>query len=269
MTIFFGRSCLFPARLDVGKCVYKRAGGSVHEGKVCTCGATERVVVKKGARAREWRSMHILHGERYVIQMHRLCTERFFNAKKMLIMEPASCDLFSHVEQSGGLPEDETVRLARQIIEAIASCHRHGIAHCDIKLDNIGLIGDVHSVRLLDFGSSMEINNNKVPVGVVGCSPSYRPPELLSGSYILGEALACVDYWELGITIFTMHTGAFPFDIDPKHQTQAEQLKILGKPIRWPKSMSAGMRTAIGGLLMVDPAARVNPCSGDIFSWHK
>ena len=51
---------------------------------------------------------------------------------------------------SGPLPVDDTLRLARQIAEALEAAHAKGILHRDLKPDNV--LVTLADVKLLDFG---------------------------------------------------------------------------------------------------------------------
>ena len=62
-------------------------------------------------------------------------------------------------------------------MKGIEYCHSKGIAHRDIKLDNI-LIGNRENTKLIDFGFS-----TKMPIGMKSkmfCgTPSYMAPEII------------------------------------------------------------------------------------------
>lgn len=70
----------------------------------------------------------------------------------------AGGDLLTYVRRRGCLSEVIARDLFSQIASAVHYCHRKGIVHRDIKLDNllleIGNSGDVTTVKLCDFGVS-------------------------------------------------------------------------------------------------------------------
>ena len=77
----------------------------------------------------------------------------------LLIMErlgtsASGCkDLFDFISDNGPLKEDLAQRIFRQIVETVASCHKAGVIHRDIKDENI-LVDERHNqVKLIDFGS--------------------------------------------------------------------------------------------------------------------
>ena len=73
----------------------------------------------------------------------------------------AGGDLLNYVRRRGTLTEDVSREIFSQAAAAVHYCHRKGIVHRDVKLDNLLLdIGkessstDVTTVKLCDFGVS-------------------------------------------------------------------------------------------------------------------
>ena len=91
-----------------------------------------------------------------------------------------------------------------QLLDAVLHCHSNGIAHRDIKLENMLLDGG--TVKLCDFGYSCPIDAKGVPV--VGT------PQYLAREIILKEPsadLAKADVWACGVVLYTMLVGGYPF----------------------------------------------------------
>src|SRR5512146_437331 len=49
--------------------------------------------------------------------------------------------LRARIRREGALPIDETVRILRQVADALAYAHAHGVIHRDVKADNV-LVAD-------------------------------------------------------------------------------------------------------------------------------
>ncbi|KAJ6095278.1 hypothetical protein N7486_006024 [Penicillium sp. IBT 16267x] len=116
-------------------------------------------------------------------------------------------ELFDYVSQNGPLPEEEAVRLFRQIIAGLGYCHRFNICHRDLKPENILLDGK-HNVKLADFGMAA-----LQPAGHwlnTSCgSPHYAAPEIIYGRKYRGDR---ADMWSCGIILYALLTGYLPFD---------------------------------------------------------
>ena len=102
---------------------------------------------------------------------------------------------------------DVTAKILLQIIDALKYCHRRGIIHRDMKLENI-LINSRMSIKLTDFGlCAIQNRENQYFYDEVGTA-RYTAPELLEGNGY-NES---VDVWGLGIIMFMLLTGKYPFD---------------------------------------------------------
>ncbi|KAJ5365632.1 hypothetical protein N7517_008518 [Penicillium concentricum] len=116
-------------------------------------------------------------------------------------------ELFDYVSKNGPLPEEEAVRLFRQIIAALGYCHRFNICHRDLKPENI-LLDSNHNVKLADFGMAA-----LQPAGHwlnTSCgSPHYAAPEIIYGRKYRGDR---ADMWSCGIILYALLTGYLPFD---------------------------------------------------------
>ncbi|GAB4833234.1 hypothetical protein Ancab_031481 [Ancistrocladus abbreviatus] len=80
--------------------------------------------------------------------------------------------------------EPEAATVVSQLMEAVAHCHRQGVAHRDIKPDNV-LFDSRNRLKLSDFGSAEwfavgGVDKRASMRGVVG-TPYYVAPEVLSG----------------------------------------------------------------------------------------
>ena len=79
--------------------------------------------------------------------------------------------------------------------------------HRDVKLDNILIEEGTRMVKLIDFGFSVLSAPNQ-RLKVFCGTPSYMAPEITRKSDYEGRP---VDIWALGVLLFVMITGQFPF----------------------------------------------------------
>lgn len=76
----------------------------------------------------------------------------------------------------GGLPEAETRTIFREIVQAVAYLHEHGIIHRDLKLSNI-LLDDSMKPKLADFGLAVRQSNPLSSEQQTLCgTPNYLAP---------------------------------------------------------------------------------------------
>ncbi|KAJ8747742.1 hypothetical protein K2173_013067 [Erythroxylum novogranatense] len=109
------------------------------------------------------------------------------------------------IRTSGGLNEVKSATIMRQLLEAIAHCHRFNIVHRDIKPDNV-LFDSRNRVKLADFGSADRLGAGEGMRSVVG-TPYYVAPEVLTGR----EYNEKVDVWSAGVVLYVMLAGIPPF----------------------------------------------------------
>lgn len=115
--------------------------------------------------------------------------------------------------QSHGTPTVETtIRIFRQVGEALNHAHLKGIVHRDVKPANIVII-EGNIVKLVDFGLAkiMSWANlealQKTQAGMIFGSPRYMSPEQCSDSPIDIRS----DIYSLGVCLFECLTGKAPF----------------------------------------------------------
>jgi serine/threonine-protein kinase HSL1, negative regulator of Swe1 kinase len=116
-------------------------------------------------------------------------------------------ELFDYVHCYGALPEEEAVRLFRQIIAGLSYCHRFNICHRDLKPENI-LLDSGRNVKLADFGMAALQPADRWLNTSCG-SPHYAAPEIIYGRKYRGDR---ADIWSVGIILFAMLNGFLPFD---------------------------------------------------------
>lgn len=114
-------------------------------------------------------------------------------------------DLFARIHTRGFFHESEAASVMKPLLEAIAHCHRTGVAHRDIKPDNV-MFDSRQRLKLADFGSAEWFGEGRGMRGVVG-TPYYVAPEVLSGR----EYTEKVDVWSAGVILYVMLAGVPPF----------------------------------------------------------
>ncbi|RME01337.1 MAG: response regulator [Deltaproteobacteria bacterium] len=112
--------------------------------------------------------------------------------------------------REGTLPLQEALRMTKAICDALGAVHDIGVIHRDVKPQNI-LISKGGVLKLVDFGISKLIDSATLDItkGRVGLgTPNYMAPE-----QVLHRPIdARTDIYALGVTLFKMITGRYPFE---------------------------------------------------------
>lgn len=116
------------------------------------------------------------------------------------------------IRKNGAIPEWMARPILRQVGDALNYMHSLGIAHRDIKLENI-LLDKWKNPKLTDFSYSLiclkdpTTGNPAVSKTFCGSVP-YMPPEILSKQAYNPQS---ADIWSLGICVFIMLNDRIPF----------------------------------------------------------
>lgn len=113
-----------------------------------------------------------------------------------------------------GIDRVNAIRVALAVAEALAAVHKRGLVHRDIKPENVMLALNsgggggrlVDWLKLIDFGLALKAG--KVPPVLLG-TPEFCGPEQFTAHEVAHPAN---DVYALGVTIFLMLTGEFPFE---------------------------------------------------------
>ncbi|KNC76183.1 serine/threonine protein kinase [Sphaeroforma arctica JP610] len=121
-------------------------------------------------------------------------------------------------DREAGFDHQEFLTFARQLAAGLSHIHSKGVAHRDIKSDNISVSTKDGQAKILDFGESQFVSEPMVSLKS-GTLP-YMAPELVSaieecrGQYNVGDVdldLMKTDVWSMGITFYSMYTSQIPF----------------------------------------------------------
>ena len=124
---------------------------------------------------------------------------------KELFLQHCGRDLFHLVAEAGPIPNFTYVQ--HQILNGVHYLHSSLVYHRDLKLENI-MMDAKGIVRIVDFGLAVRVNKEGAYLEIPCGSTSYCAPEIVSKLPYMGHQ---VDAWSLGVCLFTILFGFFPF----------------------------------------------------------
>ena len=129
---------------------------------------------------------------------------------------------------------------------------KKNIYHRDIKLENI-IIENDNIIKLIDFGFAIKCNKNEYQEFFCG-TLNYMPPEIVNKQkYIPFYS----DIWSLGILLYTMLFGIFPFksNNDEKLFELINEAKLI-----FPNNIEVSdkVKSLISKIIVIKPTKRLS-----------
>lgn len=196
-----------------------------------------------------------------VIKVDQVLVER--NQMYIITELMKGMDMLDYLLEIGPCSEDLSCRLIRRILKCVSDCHNAGVAHLDIKPDNLmfreeaedGNLDSVNAdgLTLVDFGSARYLSSDEEHLGVNQATGTvgYVAPEVLADRGSIAS-----DMWSVGVVSYMIMTGKMPFPTGQKgvEMTMKGDFKQDSK---W-HSLSSSAKDFISNLLVVDPFGRMN-----------
>jgi eukaryotic-like serine/threonine-protein kinase len=156
---------------------------------------------------------------------------------KALVMELVDGGTLQDRLDSGPIPVEEALPIARQIADALEAAHEKGIVHRDLKPANVKITPE-GVVKVLDFGlaraldpaestsspdlsHSPTITHQATAAGVILGTAAYMSPEQARGGRVDKRA----DIWAFGVVLWEMLAGKRLFQGETVSDTLAAVLK--------------------------------------------
>jgi len=118
--------------------------------------------------------------------------------------------LFAKLCEIGRFTEDEARFYWQQLLQGVLYCHRKGLCHRDLKLENLLLDEKGEVLKITDFGFA-KFQVDSMPKTILGTAV-YVAPEVLESS-TAGYDGFIADVWSCGVILYTMIVGNYPFDL--------------------------------------------------------
>ncbi len=108
------------------------------------------------------------------------------------------------------LTSDEVIDYAEQIAKGLQAAHQKGIIHRDIKSSNI-MLTKTGTIKIMDFGLAKVRGTSQITkFGTTLGTTAYMSPEQARGEHVDTRT----DIWSLGVIIYELLMGKFPFKGD-------------------------------------------------------
>lgn len=129
-------------------------------------------------------------------------------------------DFFGLVERGGKL-DDRSARIYfKQMVQGVLFMHKAGLAHLDLKPENLLITKDHTDIKICDFGMARELKEAR-PLASAPTSPIryfqgpvgtklYMAPEVFAGRPFVPPL---ADSYSLGVVLYVMLTGAPPYEL--------------------------------------------------------
>ncbi|KAM3068107.1 hypothetical protein ACMFMG_011156 [Clarireedia jacksonii] len=189
----------------------------------------------------------------------------------------AAGDLYTYLESHKNRLEDVHARLiTRQIALALQYLHSKGIAHRDVKLENVLLSNTDIGARVIltDFGLANYIDQRTGRMFSTVGTEGYAAPEITSIGKSRGYTLAA-DMWSFGMLTWTLLTGETTVPRGTLSQLEAIQIarEFLSADEelaaqKW-SYLSSRVRDFLRRLLATEPGHRMSAAQAVIHPWYK
>jgi len=146
-----------------------------------------------------------------------------------------------------GMKEQQAMLVLYNLVRVVEEIHSCGIAHKDLKPENIFVDPSSFRVCVIDFGLSSTIDGrgDKRYCG----SPLYMAPEMLQKEpYDPVQS----DIWSIGVILYEMLLGNNPW----AHAENLEDLIDLLYRIEFPAFLTKNAVTLLTGMLRIEPEKR-------------
>jgi len=150
----------------------------------------------------------------------------------------------------GPLSVEQARSIAERLCRALASAHREGVVHCDVKPANV-LLSTAGEVKVGDFGiARLAGGTSQAPAATAAGTPRYMSPEQALGR----TTTAATDVYSAGVVLYEMLAGEPPFMHGSPVELGLRHLQDPPPPLS--PELPLALRLVVERALAKDPAAR-------------
>jgi serine/threonine-protein kinase len=171
-----------------------------------------------------------------------------------IVMELIDGPTLRHlIDEQGGLPVADVIRIGKQVADALDAAHRAGLVHRDVKPANV-LVPPSGPVKVTDFGIAKAAGADDLTrTGTVMGTARYLSPEQVNGR----PTDPRTDVYALGLLMYEALTGHPPFGGDTEIATAMARLTTSAPAVRAERpEVSQAIDDVIHRCLARQPSAR-------------
>jgi len=171
-----------------------------------------------------------------------------------IVMELIEGPTLRHlIDEHGGLPVADVIRIGKQVADALDAAHRAGLVHRDVKPANV-LVPPAGPVKVTDFGIAKAAGADDLTrTGTVMGTARYLAPEQVNGR----PTDPRTDVYALGLLIYEALCGHPPFGGDTEIATAMARLTTSAPAVRAERpEVSQALDDVIHRCLARQPSAR-------------
>ncbi|XP_067143379.1 testis-specific serine/threonine-protein kinase 4-like [Centruroides vittatus] len=126
-------------------------------------------------------------------------------------------DLLQLIQKERGVDEERACRWFHQLVDGVEYCHKNGIAHRDLKCENL-LLNKNFVLKITDFGLAKgdlliwpwdQSDFSKIQCFTFCGDHAYASLEILAGKHYQPYLS---DIWSMAVILYVMLYARFPFD---------------------------------------------------------
>ncbi|CAE7467325.1 CDC5 [Symbiodinium natans] len=161
----------------------------------------------------------------------------------------------------------EAAYVGTQLVQGLAFLHSQGVIHRDLKLENVLVASQrraytngpmLYNVKITDFGLSRVLDPSASDaLSTVGTQPYCAPEVLGEGSHSFSA-----DVWCLGVLLFVLIAGHFPYNIVPTEQLDLDRIVLNS-------AATQAAKAVLLGLLQIQPQMRSSLPDLIIHQWFQ
>lgn len=174
---------------------------------------------------------------------HDFCerSQELVNLQHYVIIEKKLCELHALI-------------IFYNVVHVVERLHAMNVVHRDLKLGNLVLDRRNHKVTITNFCLGKHLASENERLQDQRGSPAYISPDVLCGKPYLGKPS---DMWALGVVLFTMLFGQFPF-YDSSPPLLFNKIRAADYTIPSDGRVSEGTKELIQHLIVLEPGMRLS-----------